>query len=82
MRALDLWISSLDPETFTDMLPLIRRAFSGFEPRERLAMGEKVRKLKDEHEEAITPERDEVDHRWAARTLPVLAQILGVDRDG
>jgi len=81
-RALDLWISNLDPETFTVMLPLIRRAFSGFEPPERRAMGEKVRKLKDDHEDAVTPERDEVDHRRAARTLPVLAQILGVDRDG
>ena len=45
-------------------------------------MGEKVKKLKDEHEEAATPERDGVDHRRAARTLPVLAQILGVDHAG
>jgi Family of unknown function (DUF5682) len=81
-RALDLWISNLDPETFTAMLPLLRRAFSGFEPPERRAMGEKVKKLKDEHEEAATPERDGVDHRRAARTLPVLAQILGVDHAG
>jgi Family of unknown function (DUF5682) len=81
-RALDRWITSLDPETFAAMLPLIRRAFSGFEPPERRAMGEKVKKLKDEQEDAATPETGGVDHRRAARTLPVLAQILGVERDG
>jgi len=81
-RALDLWISSLDPETFTAMLPLVRRAFSCFESPERRAMGEKVKKLKDVHQDAATPERGGVDHRRAARTLPVLAQILGVDLDG
>jgi hypothetical protein len=81
-RALDLWISSLDPETFAAMLPLIRRAFSGFEPPERRAMGEKVKKLKDKQEGAATPETSGVDHRRAARTLPVLARILGVEHDG
>jgi hypothetical protein len=80
-RALDLWISGLDPETFTAMLPLVRRAFSGFQPPERRAMGEKVKKLKNGQEEASTPEGDGVDHRRAALALPVLAQILGVDRD-
>ena len=81
-RALDLWITSLDPETFTAMLPLVRRAFSGFESPERRAMGEKVKKLKDKHEDVMTTESDGVDHRRAVRTLPVLTQILGVNRDG
>jgi hypothetical protein len=81
-RALDLWISGLDPETFAAMLPLIRRAFSGFEPPERRVMGEKVKKLRVEQEDAATPEVGGVDHRRAARTLPVLAQILGVEHDG
>ena len=44
------WLSGLDPETFTAMLPLVRRAFSGFQPPERRAMGEKVKKLKDGQE--------------------------------
>ena len=79
-RALDSWITGL--ETFTAMLPLLRRAFSGFQTPERRAMGEKVKKLKDEQEDVATPESDGVDHRRAALTLPVLAQILGVDHDG
>jgi hypothetical protein len=81
-RALDLWISSLDPETFTAMLPLVRRAFSGFEPPERRAMGEKVKKLNVEQKDITTPEGNGLDHRRAARTLPVLSQILGVHHDG
>ena len=81
-RALDRWITNLDPETFTAMLPLVRRSFSGFEPPERRAMGEKVKKLRDANEDVITPESDGVDHRRAALTLPVLAQILGVNHDG
>jgi hypothetical protein len=80
-RALDLWITSLDPETFTAMLPLVRRAFSGFQPPERRAMGEKVRKLEGEHEDAAMQESNGIDHGRAALTLPVLARILGVDHD-
>ena len=81
-RALDSWITGLDPETFTAMLPLVRRAFSGFQTPERRAMGEKAKKLKDEHEDVATRESDGVDHRRAALTLPVLARILGGDHDG
>ena len=81
-RALDLWITSLDPETFTAMLPLVRRAFSGFQSPERRAMGEKVRKLDGEHEDAAMQESNGIDHGRAALTMPVLAQILGVDHEG
>ena len=72
----------LPPETFTNLLPLVRRAFSDFEPAERRAMGEKVRKL-GSGGEAGTEHADngtgDLDHRRASRTLPVLAQIMGVD---
>jgi hypothetical protein len=81
-RALDRWITGLDPETFTAMLPLVRRAFSGFEAPERRAMGEKVEKLRGGQEDAAARESNGVDHRRAALTLPVLAQILGVNHDG
>jgi hypothetical protein len=80
-RALDLWITSLEPDTFAAMLPLVRRSFSGFEPPERRAMGEKIKNLKGEQTDAAAPDANGVDHRRAARALPVLAQILGVQRD-
>jgi hypothetical protein len=64
------------------MLPLVRRAFSGFQPPERRAMGEKVRKLEGDHEDAAIQESKGIDRDRAALTLPVLAQILGVNHDG
>jgi hypothetical protein len=83
--ALDGWLTSLDPETFTTLLPLVRRAFSDFEPAEKRAMGEKVKKLGSGGEAGSAHGEDgtgDLDHRRAARTLPVLAQIMGVKRDG
>jgi hypothetical protein len=83
--ALDGWLTGLDPETFTSLLPLVRRAFSDFEPAEKRAMGERVRKLASGGEAGPAHGYDvsgDLDHRRAARTLPVLAQILGVERDG
>jgi hypothetical protein len=83
--ALDGWLTGLDPETFTSLLPLVRRAFSDFEPAEKRAMGERVRKLGSGGEAGPARGYDgtgDLDHRRAARTLPVLAQILGVKRDG
>ena len=83
--ALDGWLTGLDPETFTSLLPLVRRAFSDFEPAEKRAMGERVKKSGSGGEAGPAHGYDgtgDLDHRRAARTLPVLAQILGVERDG
>jgi hypothetical protein len=84
-RALDGWLAGLDPDTFVTLLPLIRRAFSDFEPAERRAMGEKVRKLGSEGGDGPAPEdhgTGDLDHRRASRTLPVLARIMGVEHGG
>ena len=44
-RAMDAWLVELSPEAFVALLPLLRRAFSGFQTPERRAMGEKVVRL-------------------------------------
>lgn len=85
--ALDRWLSELPADAFAGLLPLLRRAFSGFEPPERRAMGEKVKHLRqlsmtgksasaegDKASEKINEER-------AKRVLPVLAHVLGVHYD-
>ena len=81
-RALDQWLSELGPESFVELLPLLRRAFSGFSAPERRSMGEKVRYLH------TTPGTSgfqtgtvEIDHQRASSVLPVLALILGVKSD-
>src|SRR6202020_2347867 len=43
--ALDRWLIELDDDTFAELLPLVRRAFSGFTQPERRSMGEKVKQL-------------------------------------
>jgi hypothetical protein len=79
--ALDTWLQSLDPDTFTSTLPLLRRAFSGFHGPERRAMGEKVKRLRGDASEAgQRADADAVmsiDRERARQVLPVLEHILG-----
>jgi hypothetical protein len=84
--ALDRWLLDLDGDSFTAVLPLLRRAFSGFQPPERRAMGEKVARLS--HDGATYLPRSgtgaagsALNHERAAVVLPVLARILGVPSD-
>ncbi|HET8629728.1 MAG TPA: DUF5682 family protein, partial [Thermomicrobiales bacterium] len=84
--ALDDWLRDLAPDTFVEMLPLLRRAFAAFQQPERRAMGEKVKHLRrdarGEPVMAAAGDADlaDIDRARADRVLPVLAQILGVAR--
>lgn len=88
--ALDRWLQALPAASFTELLPLVRRAFAGFQPPERRAMGEKVRHLSGTHHgwdrasNAPTNVDDlaDIDAERAALVLPVLVQILGGGADG
>jgi hypothetical protein len=79
--ALDGWLQSLAGETFNETLPLLRRAFSSFQPPERRAMGDKVRRLRAEVPEGEMPSSPDdapaIDRERAARVVPTLARILG-----
>ncbi|MCW2902758.1 MAG: hypothetical protein JWO67_5023 [Streptosporangiaceae bacterium] len=76
LRLVDGWISGLPEASFTDVLPLLRRTFSGFEAPERRSIGERAAHLDGppsrapEHE----PDLDLVRADLAGRTV---AQILG-----
>jgi Family of unknown function (DUF5682) len=80
-RALDRWLSGLSEDGFTDTLPLLRRAFSGFQAPERRGMGGKVARLRAGGRSSTVPSAEalEIDHERAATVLPILAQILGVE---
>jgi hypothetical protein len=78
--ALDAWLVEQAPETFVALLPLLRRAFSGFQPPERRMMGEKVRELHagGAAQSGLTAVgAHEVDEARAALVLPVLGRLLG-----
>ena len=82
-KALDQWLSELGPESFVELLPLLRRAFAGFSGSERRSMGEKARYLHATPETGgIRTSEAAIDHQRAGSVLPVLAQILGVKFDG
>jgi hypothetical protein len=82
--ALDDWLRDLSADVFMAILPLLHRAFAGFAPAERRAMGEKVKQLGEAAARPAAPASDtaDLDTARAARVLPVLAHILGVSADG
>ncbi|PYP76071.1 MAG: hypothetical protein DMD35_19805 [Gemmatimonadetes bacterium] len=83
--ALDRYVVGLSSDAFQEMLPLLRRAFSGFSGPERRMLAER---LKDLHpsmsgraraHRVSDPAAAAIDHRRAGAVLPVLARILGVN---
>lgn len=86
-QVLDSWLSRLPPKSFIELLPVIRRAFSGFQPPERRAMREKIASLhsvggQSNGNEVSANNADNLDRERANKVMPVLAQILGVTYDG
>ncbi len=83
-RALDRWLSELQAETFEALLPILRRAFSNFQPPERRQMGEKVKHLHTTGMETGhrgkrgNSDLSKINQERANSVLPVLAQIMGV----
>ncbi len=79
--ALDAWLRDLSPEAFTEVLPLVRRAFASFQPPERRAMGDKAKRQGRDDAVAVVVGANEalavIDRARADLVLPVLAQILG-----
>lgn len=76
-RTLDTWLAALHDDTFVDLLPALRRAFSAFSGPERARMAQKVKSLGHATPQA-TASRSDVHPERARRLLPVLAAILGV----
>lgn len=72
----DEWLTGLAPETFVDVLPLLRRTFGAFAAPERRSIGSRVRSLTTGavHE---TREATDVDERRAAAAVRTVLTILG-----
>ena len=72
----DAWVATLAPDHFTQLLPILRRAFSAFQAPERRQLGERVVARK------VTVSSASVDAEFneerANKILPVLAQVLGL----
>jgi Family of unknown function (DUF5682) len=74
---IDGWISSLTPDAFLPVLPLIRRTFATFAPPERRQMGERARK-KPAQVVSMGGSSD-FDLARAGSVLPLVGRLLGVE---
>lgn len=79
-QVLDDWVTSLSDEAFTALLPLLRRTFSNFAAPERRQMGERVRSGGGRGQKAFEDEAFDSDR--AGRSLPLMAQLLGLPTSG
>jgi hypothetical protein len=73
------WVSTLDEETFTRVLPLLRRTFAGFSSPERKKLGEKVKGGGN----GITSKRvtgNNLHEERAKQGIPIIMQLLGIKR--
>lgn len=81
LEVVDGWLAGVGDETFTDVLPLLRRTFATFGAPERRHIGERVRRLGDGptgHDRAAAD--DDVDQARGELVLPVVARLLGLSR--
>ncbi|MEV4971383.1 DUF5682 family protein [Streptomyces scopuliridis] len=83
----DAWLTGVSAEAFTDVLPLLRRTFSAYEPGVRRTLGELVRRGPAAGgpvapEPAAPGFGPGLDEARADAVLPVLRLLLGADGSG
>jgi uncharacterized protein DUF5682 len=77
LRLIDVWVTGLGNDEFTDVLPLLRRTFGQFAVGERRSIAERVRR----GDRAADPGAGSLlDEARAERALATVASILGVAR--
>jgi len=81
-NAVDQWLSELPSDTFTQILPLLRRSFAEFSRSERRELGEKAaqgqRVTAPLMASSATPAHDPHTQARAAQVLPILEELLGM----
>ncbi|MEW2256177.1 DUF5682 family protein [Streptomyces sp. NPDC047869] len=83
----DTWLTGVPADAFTDVLPLLRRTFSAYEPGVRRTLGELVRRgpgadtARTARTAAVPGFTAEPDTARADAVLPVLRLLLGPDPD-
>ena len=83
LALVDAWLSGVPDHAFTDVLPLLRRTFSAYEPAVRRTLGELVARgptaAATRARAGVPGFADELDERRADAVLPVLRLLLGAD---
>ncbi|MFI1289524.1 DUF5682 family protein [Streptomyces sp. NPDC020792] len=85
----DAWLTGVPAQAFTDVLPLLRRTFSAYEPGVRRTLGELVGRGPGRggggaggSTGGVPGFADELDQERADAVLPVLRLLLGLDDPG
>jgi Family of unknown function (DUF5682) len=73
LSLVDDWLAGVAADSFTDVLPLLRRTFGTFAPPERRSIGERIRGGLA----AAEPVAARLDLERAALVLPTLSTLLG-----
>jgi hypothetical protein len=76
LRLVDAWIAGLPADSFTDVLPLLRRTFGAYPTAERRAIGEQLRRPPSRRASPEHPDED-MDETRAAPAATTTLQILG-----
>lgn len=79
-QILDAWLVSLPAETFSQLLPLLRRTFATFPRPERRQMGEKV--ARGDRLARTRMAAQGIDSERARAVLPLAVQLLGLNLAG
>ena len=77
LRLVDEWISGLPADSFTDVLPLLRRTFGAYPAAERRAIGERLRRRGAAPAGRAGPAEEDVDAARAAPAAATALRILG-----
>lgn len=75
---IDTWVTSLHQDHFTEVLPLLRRAFAEFSESERSKMLDLATKPKDSPIFAGPVDEVEFDEEREAEVLPEIKRLLGI----
>ncbi|WP_325603492.1 DUF5682 family protein [Nocardioides sp.] len=77
LRIIDDWVAGINETTFEDLLPLLRRTFSRFEPPERRQIGEHLRHRGAASRESASSAALDLDQ--AAPAVARVAALLGLE---
>lgn len=72
------WVQDLDKEEFQNVTPLLRRTFSEYSSSEKIKIAERARQQKKE--KALESAEALFNHERAAKVLPVLEQLMGLNQ--
>ncbi|QHS61681.1 DUF5682 family protein [Chitinophaga agri] len=72
------WMHQLEEEAFKQLLPLLRRTFSGFTKAERRKLGEKAKGGSAGTTGTLQQTMENIDAERAMKGVPIVLQMLGV----